>query len=184
MKISNGEKLILLMLSDVYQKLGLEGGIDPEFVRSAIFKDQLWAFSWKYTGIQFSDDETPEIVKDVVDVLDMWSFIELAYDKLSDTEKETLKEQAHPFGDNPRFTGFDGNHETEYMSVARFLINDLERFDEFKGRSMNSHRPSIEGYRRMLSAFEPIRSTLAFRDLGVDQLAAILLEQIHPSNRS
>jgi len=40
MKITDGEKLILLMLSDLYERLGVEGEIEPEFIKSAIFSDR------------------------------------------------------------------------------------------------------------------------------------------------
>ncbi len=183
MKISDGEKIILLMLSELYEKMGIQGEIEPEFIRSAIFRDQLWGIPWKYSGIPFEEQETPEIVKEVVDILDMWSFIEHGYQNLSDDEKAQLEVDAKPFGKDPQFQGFDGNNESEYMSVASFLINDLERFEEFKGRSMNSHMPSIETYRRMLSAFEPMRRNLMSGCLTLSNLTAILNEKIHPENR-
>jgi uncharacterized protein YfbU (UPF0304 family) len=82
-----------------------------------------------------------------------------------------LEVDAKPFGKDPQFRGFDGNNESEYMSVASFLINDLERFEEFKGRSMNSHMPSIETYRRMLSAFEPMRRNLMSGCLTLSNLS-------------
>lgn len=183
MKISDGEKLILLMLSELYEKMNVEGEIEPEFIKSAIFRDQLWGIPWKYSGIPFEDQETPDIVKVVVDILDMWSFIEYGYQGLSKEEKAQLEIDAAPFGKEPQFRGFDGNNESEYMSVASFLINDLDRFQDFKGRSMNSHMPSIETYKRMLSAFEPIRRNLMTGRLALSDLTAILKEMVHPENR-
>jgi uncharacterized protein YfbU (UPF0304 family) len=183
-KISDGEKLILLMLSELYEKVGINGEIDPEFIKSAIFRDHLWGIPWKYSGIPFEDRETPAIVKEVVDVLDMWSFIEDRYQDLSDEDKSELAISAAPFGTDPKFRGFDGNNESEYMSVASFLINDLDRFELFKGRSMNSHMPSVDTYQRMLTVFEPMRRTLGFsRRLSVSDLSAILKAQIHPANK-
>lgn len=183
MKVSDGEKLIVLMLSELYEKMGIEGEIEPEFIKSAIFRDHLWGIPWKYSGIPFEDQETPEIVKEVVDILDMWSFIERGYQELSDEEKAQLEIDAAPFGKEPKFRGFDGNNEAEYMSVASFLINDLDRFQEFKGRSMNSHMPSMETYGRMLHAFESKRQNLISGPLNLAELSEILKEMIHPENR-
>ena len=183
MKISDGEKLIVLMLSELYEKMGIEGEIEPEFIKSAIFRDHLWGIPWKYSGIPFEDQETPEIVKEVVDILDMWSFIEIGYQKLADEEKAQLETDAAPFGKEPKFQGFDGNNEAEYMSVASFLINDLDRFQEFKGRSMNSHMPSVETYARMLHAFEPKRQNLISGPLNLAELTEILKEMTHPESR-
>lgn len=183
MKLSDGEKLILLMLSELYEKLGVEGEIEPDFIKSAIFSDQLWGLKWKYSGIPFEESEDPAIVKEVVDILDMWSFIEHAYNKLSDKQKEKLKVDAAPFGKDPKFNGFDGNNEVEYMGTAMFLVNELERFQEFKGRSFNSHCPSIDMHRRMLKIFEPKREKLADRPLSLGDLTEILKEKVHPSRR-
>jgi uncharacterized protein len=183
MKISDGEKLIILMLSELYDKLGVEGEIDPDFIRSAIFSDNLWGIRWKYTGIPFEEQKDPEIVKEVIDILDMWSFIEYSYEQLSKEDKLIVEEQAKPFGKDPKFPGFDGNNESEYMGTAHFIIDDLDRFESFKGRNLNSHCPSIDGYRRMLTVFEPIRSTLAYQPFSAENIAKILKERTHPDNR-
>lgn len=183
MKLSDGEKLIILMLSDLYEKLGVEGELEPDFIKSAIFSDQLWGIRWKYSGIPFEDVEDPAVVKDVVDILDMWSFIERSYAELDDEQKDQLEKDAEPFGRDPKFQGFDGNNETEYMGTAIFLVNELDRFTDFKGRSFNCHHPSIEMHKRMLEVFEPMRTRLAFGLLSAEDLAAILKASIHPSRR-
>jgi uncharacterized protein len=174
MKLSDGEKLIILMLSELYEKLGVEGEIEPEFIKSAIFSDQLWGLKWKYSGIPFEQSEDPAIVKEVVDILDMWSFIERAHRQLTEEQKARLELDSQPFGKDPKFQGFDGNNETEYMGTAMFLVNELERFQEFKGRSFNSHCPTIDRHRRMLKVFEPIRKNLEYDPMSLDDLTKIL----------
>ena len=183
MKLSDGEKLILLMLSDIYEKTGIEGEIEPEFIKSSIFRDHLWGIPWKYSGIPFDDQENPPIVKEVVDILDMWSFIEHGYKELTDAQKQQLEEDVEHFGKDPKFRGFDGNNESEYMSVASYIINDLERFEEFKDRGLNSHMPSIDTYNRMLSVFLPIRNNMMTGGLSLKDLTLILKEKVHPENR-
>lgn len=183
MKITDGEKLILLMLSELYDKLGVEGEVEPDFIRSAIFSNNTWSIPWKYVGIPFEEQETPEVVKEVLDVLDMWSMIERSYESLSNESKEFVEKEASPFGKDPKFPGFDGNNETEYMGTASFLVNDLDRFEEFKGRNFNSHCPSIDSYRRMLSVFKPLLQSLNFQPLSAQNIVDILKERIHPDNR-
>jgi uncharacterized protein YfbU (UPF0304 family) len=183
MKLSDGEKLIILMLSELHEKLGIKSEIEPDFVKSAIYSDQLWGLRWKYSGIPFEDSKDPEIVKEVVDILDMWSFIEHAYSQLNEEQKAKLDDNVPHFGKDPKFNGFDGNNESEYMGTALFLVNELERFQEFSGRIINCHSPSIDGHRRMLSAFEPIRKTLSSKPLSLEQLTTILKEKFHPSQR-
>ena len=184
MKLTDGEKLILLMLSELYDKLKVNGDTEPDFLRSAIFNDHLWGIRWKYSGIPFEPAEDPPVVREVVDILDMWSFIEFSYAKLDAAQKQALARQAAPLGENPRFEGFDGNNETEHMSTAMFLVNHLDRFQEFKGRSFNCHHPSLDAHRRMLAVFEPLRLSLPTSPLSADSLSRILKEQVHPSHRT
>ena len=110
-------------------------------------------------------------------------FFEHGYSELTEEEKTQLKEDAKPFGKDPKFQGFDGNNESEYMSVASFIINDLERFEKFKERGLNSHTPSLDIHNRMLAVFEPIRSNLVMRGLSLRDLTEILNAGIHPENR-
>ena len=183
MKLSDGEKIIILMLTELHQKLQVNGEMEPDFHRSAIFNDMLRGIRWKYRGIPFSDAEDPEIVREVLDILDMWSCIERSYASLDPAAKESLKQGLGVRGDLPRFQGFDGNNESELVGTALFLVNELERFVEFQGRTFNCHHPSIDIYRRMLAAFEPLRTSFISTELSATQLLTVLREQIHPSNR-
>lgn len=176
MNLTNSEKLILIMLSEIQEKLGIDSpkGIDPDFVREAIYSGNTWGFEWKYTGIFDTTDPAPPELNDVINILDMWAFIEEAFESLNDQQKSELKKLASPFGESPQFPGFDGNNECEHISITRFLIDQLDRFTRFKDRDLNSHIPSVAGYRRMYEIFEPIRRTLIQRKLTVAELAQVL----------
>jgi uncharacterized protein len=115
MTLSDGEKLILLMLTDIYDKLGIDGETDPKFVRSAILNDMVWGLRWKYSGIPFERGENPPAVSEVVKILDMWRSIEQSYNALSDEDKRLVETEAEPFGKRVSFLGFDGNNESEHM---------------------------------------------------------------------
>jgi hypothetical protein len=175
MKLTNPEKLILTMLADIHEKLGIENSVDTKLLTSAIYSDNTWALSWEMPGIVGdTPDPTPPTVSEVVDTLDMWSFIEEAYETFGDTEKKKIETEADPFGKHIQFSGFDGNNETEHMSIARFLVEDMGRFSRFKGRDFNSHHPSIESYRRMFAVFESIRKNLVGHGLTVGQVIELL----------
>jgi hypothetical protein len=76
---------------------------------------------------------------------------------------------------DPKFLGFDGNYETEYVSIARFLVEKLDNFSKFKGREFNSHTPMVERYKRMCAKFDLIRPKLVDgRELSVDELIELL----------
>jgi len=81
-----------------------------------------------------------------------------------------------------RFPGFDGNNECNYSSVASFLTKQLDRHTSLKGRIINSHMPTIDGYRRMLAVFLPMRSSLGGGDLSAGQITAVLNARRHPES--
>jgi uncharacterized protein YfbU (UPF0304 family) len=179
MKLSDGEKLILLMLTDIYKAQKIKGDFDPKFISSTIHNDHLWGFNWEYSGIPFGPYETPSEVNQTSDFLDMWSMIEEAYAKLSSKDKKQLEKDAAPLGKHVKFHGFDGNNEPHY-GIALYLIDDLKRFTHFKGRDMNCHHPSIDGYLRMYEVFEPLRAGLHSRSLNLAELTAMLNAWKHP----
>jgi uncharacterized protein YfbU (UPF0304 family) len=184
MELSNGEKLILIMLSEIYEHLKIKGEIDPQFVREAIFSENTWGLAWKFPGIFGSgENKTPPVVSEVLDILEMWQMLETSYKRLKPVDKARIEAEAKPFGRDVHFRGFDGNNETEHMGVARFLVDDLERFSTFKGRDLNSHIPSLDTYRRMLAVFRPLRNSHEFDTLNAEQIINILKEQTHPENR-
>ncbi len=183
-ELTDGEKLITLMLRDVIKHLKVSGEVDTDLVSSAIFGGHLWGLKWDMEGLFHGHADNPRVVSETVDVLDMWSFIEFGYAKLTKEEKARVEKEAPPFGKHVVFRGFDGNYEGEHMSVARFLIEKMGRFSNFKGRDLNSHAPSLAAYRRMLPMFEPMRTGLGGgSELGANQIIKLLQAQAHSGRR-
>ena len=60
------------------------------------------------------------------------------------------------------------------MSIARFLVEKMGRFEALKGRDFNSHVPVVDRYRVMSAAFEPMRTRLIGRELSVGELIELL----------
>ena len=176
MQLSNSEKLILVMLSEVYERLGIDGesGLDPKFIQSAIYSGHTWGIEWKYSWIFDNPDAQPPELNDVINILDMWSVVEEAYEIFDDDQKAQLNRLSPPFWNNPGFPGFDANEEGEFSSIAAFLTEHLDRFTRFKGRICDSHTPSVAGYRRMYEMFETVQPALFGRQLTVNELAQIL----------
>lgn len=182
-EFSDGEKLLIVMMRDLYRHLKLQRGeINPDFIAEVIFGGHYWAPMWEMEGVFHNHADSPKDVRFVVDVLDMWSFIEQAYSKLSKKDKERLAKEAEPFGENPKFYGFDGNNEPEHLGIARFLIEEMGRFSSFKDRELNSHMPTLGTYGRMLNVFLPLRKTLVGVPLDVEQLVAILKAKRYPED--
>ena len=168
------------MLCDLYKHQEVDGGFDPEFVGKAMSRGYYWALDWEY-GLSEGPGDSSRVVSEVSDVLDMWSFIERGYAKLSEKDKERVKSEAEPFGRDVEFEGFDGN-ESSHHTITRFLINDMGRFHGFKGRDLNSHYPSIDAHRRMLAVFKPMLPTLVGVELSASQIIDLLKSRAHPSH--
>ena len=118
---------------------------------------------------------------EVVDILDMWYFIESGYAALSDADKTRVEKEAEPFGKDVKFPGFDGNNEIEHLSIAKFLVNKLGRFQSLN--IVNSHSRSIEMYKRMLPVFNLMRGNLGQNNLSVKQIIELLEARMHPEHR-
>lgn len=98
-----------------------------------------------YTGIY---DPIPEgICTETFDILDMFRGIETGIASLKEEEKNELDL------DRIEFKGFDANNDRHY-GFMKFLVDRGGRYDEYKGKYINSHTMStIDKYRRMLNVF-------------------------------
>jgi uncharacterized protein YfbU (UPF0304 family) len=155
-RLSDGEKLIIAMLADLLKDKS-KREMDPTEIMDAIYGGHLWALKWEMTGLFHDHVDTPGAVSLVVDTLDMWSFIEEAVETFAATERKILETEVGPAGKDPKFRGFDGNYEGEYLGIASHLVNKMDRFTRFQGRSLNSHMPVVGRYARMTRLFQPMR---------------------------
>lgn len=172
---SDGEKMLMLMMGDLYKHLKLKDAeSDPSFLAKVIYGGHYWAPKWEMQGVFHDHVDNPEDVTHVVDVLDMWSFIEEAYEKFSDKQREQIAEEVGPLGQHVTFHGFDGNNESSQLSIARFLIKEMNRFSRFKDRDLNSGHPTFARYHHMVKIFEPIRATLIGHGLNLQQVITLL----------
>lgn len=184
MKLSDGEKLILLMLCEIQEHLKMKGETNTKLVKEAIFSGNVWGLEWAMPGV-FHGSETPEeIVKDAVNIMAMWQRLEESFNNLKPEDKKWLADNAF-LGDDVKFHGWDGNSSTEvqYMSAARFLVEQLDRFEIFKGRDFNAHMPTLDAYHRMLEVFDPILHKVLNKDFSAKQIAEVMNAAKHPENR-
>jgi len=183
MRLTNSEKLILVMLSEVYERLGVNGesGVDPKFIQAAIYSGHTWGVEWKYSWIFDNPDAQPPELNDVINILDMWSTVEEAYEAFDDAQRAELTQLVSSSSEDLNFSGFDDKEEGEFRSIAIFLTDHLDRFPRFKGRIADSNIPSVAGYRRMCEVFETVQPALFDRRLDVGELARILNAGRHQS---
>jgi uncharacterized protein YfbU (UPF0304 family) len=178
MEFSGKDQLLFMLLTDIHKALNIKDSIiDADFVQRMVRNGEGWALGHAYPSM-FLREETPPKVKYVMDVLDLWQILEFGYKNLTPAERAQLDFSA----DAVIFPGFDGNNESELLSIAHVLTEDLGKWEHFKGRIKNSHMPTTETYERMLEELENQREKYSF-ELSVEQLQAVMHSRIHPSSR-
>lgn len=173
-QFSDGEKMLMLMMVDLYKSLKVKGDINPAFLAEVIYGGHYWAPKWDMQGVFHDHIDNPKDLKYVVDVLEMWSFIEHSFNRLSASEQESILANTGRGKAKVQFQGFDGNEEANQMSIAKFLIEVMGRFSQFKDRELNTHCPTYSQYSQMLEKFLSIRQSLAGGLLNTKQLISLL----------
>ncbi len=171
---SDGEKVLILMLRDFMNAAKVKGDVDANLLAEAIYGGHYWAPVWEMDGVFGARADAYPNVREVANVLDMWAFIERGWAKLSKKDKAQLKADADLFGDTVTFPGFDGNNEGEHFSITKMLVEKMGRWTTFQGRELNSHSEVLDGYRKMVDVFEPMRKTLHGTELSLAQLTELL----------
>lgn len=175
LKLKKPERLIVWMLSEILKaNADYKDQEKVTLIQEAIYGGHFWALDWEMHGVLHSHSDRKSAVSLVVDTLDMWGFVERAYAGFSPEDRTKVEAEVKYIGKDPKFSGFDGNNESEHMAIAHFMIENLGRFQDFKDRSFNSHLPMVSRYRTMLQIFEPIRAQLVGRGLSVEEVIAIL----------
>lgn len=154
MKLSEGEKLILVMLAGLYKKLGIKDDIDPDLVLASVLDDKTWGLRWKYQWLGNGEVNPPE-VDETVRILNMYRAITSSLHHLSPQEQARVQAETDPFSGYLKFQGFDANNDDHY-GVVHYLVHDLGRFSELDDSyQINSHSSgTLLTYRRMLEVLE------------------------------
>ena len=180
--LSDGDKLNFSILRDIAKHLDVETDLNLDFMNKAIHGGHYWAPAQKLSGLFNNDFDSKEDVEFVFSVLTMWQTLEGHFEQLPEEEKQRVKN--NNFGKAPKFDGFDGNNECELMGIAEFIVNDMDRYEIFKSRSMNSHHPSRERAKRMLTVFQKELTPMNFNSrLSADQIITLIKAGRHPSHQ-
>lgn len=161
-----------MMLCDIHKALGINDSFNAELIGSALSKGHDWAIDWEYDLVLPENVTTNQEVIEVSNILDMWGFIEGSYANLDPAGKGAVK---GALGHEPKFMGFDGNNEGTQFSIARFLVEEMGRYTNFKGHTFNSHMPTRDRYNRAYEKFSQIRPNLIAVDMSADQIITVLV---------
>jgi uncharacterized protein YfbU (UPF0304 family) len=149
MRLTDGERLIAVMLAEVMEALKLNRELDPALLKSLVINNDGWALRRKYPGIFESEAPSDEVVKETTDILWMFGIIESSIGRLTGHEAEAAKGWHYS-----QWHGFDGNNDPHY-GVARTMIEELGEFEQSRnGINLNSHtQTSLPHYRSMYEKF-------------------------------
>lgn len=118
--------------------------------RKALEEGYVLHYKWIFEHLhpEMSESECRE----VLDILEMYRAITWAYFDAHNTKQV----DDHKY----RFSGFDGNEESEQLAYASYFIVDLDRYSELnydkEFPSFNSHCPMMPKYRAMLDEWNKI----------------------------
>ena len=142
------------------------------YSREAIENGYEMEYDW---GIEYIYKDTmsePEC-KEVLDILEMFEWLESSYDALPD------KTGVEAWEGEVEFHGWDGNNEGRQLGYARHFCEGRHRYERLGHRAyMNSHMPTLERSRAMLKEFQPmwyekVHGTYQY-DLSKEELIKVL----------
>jgi len=141
-------------------------------VRNALNGGHLWALG-DLSAIH-SRVIPEDVERETRNILFMWKRLEESYDNLSQAEKDELAATANV--SDVRFPGFDGNNESEHLSVAHFMMEHRDEFTSLKDRAdhLDAHFRTLDEHRRMLGVFEPILEKIVNKDCSAAQIAEVM----------
>ena len=76
MNLSEGERLILVMLCDIYKALDLKGAVDPDALKPLILSVESNGAVHAVNGAPGNHRNRTAVATEVSEILDMWSAIE------------------------------------------------------------------------------------------------------------
>ncbi len=166
--MNNSEKIIVTMLADLLKASGARSELNLDLLSAAISDGHLWGLAWEHSWLDEDEWRQPEIVTEVVDILDMCRRLKFSIQKLPEAERAS-------FTDNQNvFFGFDGNDERDHFSVVKFIVDKLGRYPELSKVELNSHTASLDKYERMLAVYRE-RPTPSDREfLSLDEINIVL----------
>ena len=98
--------------------------------------------------------------------------LELSYEGLKKADKKRVDKEADPYG----------NYENTHLGVARLLIGQMDRFQRFKGRELDSHCPSVDTLNRMYQVFGPLSATLTGGQMSANEIIEVLKAMPYPED--
>ncbi len=182
MKLTEGERLILLMLCEIHEHLKISEKTDAKLIREALMTGNFWGLDRYY---QPAPEVDPKVADQTLEILSMWERLEESFAHLSPSDKKWFEEHASAFQKDVEFPGFSGNFDSEQLTASRFYIDVLDNFEHFKSRQLSrSPISTVDAYRRMLLIYQKILATVMNQDFTAEQIAKVVAAWKHPRHQS
>ncbi len=151
MKLTEKDRLILFNQLEILKHLNPDDS-DRYDVDQTIL---LYGYKYHYDELieGFAEELDESISQYVFDVFQMYRSLNNSYDELSREEKSEIDLK------DIKFQGYDGNEEIDHYTYARFVLEELKRYDEIYDNGkvkFNSHRNMLNKYDRMLNKWKSL----------------------------
>lgn len=148
MELSKLDRWMLSNQFKILEKLYPDEAADYARAREVVEMGYELNYDWLCPHIiEAPHTVSAETSHEVIDILDMYSHLLFAFEKLgtgSGVDKNQIK-----------FPGFSGNDEGGHWSYALFMYEKEGKFSRLdKGDRLNSHFPMLPRYRAMLEEWE------------------------------
>ncbi|HZS83018.1 MAG TPA: YfbU family protein [Stellaceae bacterium] len=147
MKLSKIDRIILANQYRILEKL------DPAnadiYATNYRVLESGYELNYEALDLRFGNGLSKEQCNEVLQILNMFESLHKSYlenKKSADIRIESIS-----------FAGFDGTTEADYLGYVTFLMHDEGRFPSLKRGNLDSGKPMLTVYRRMLWEWEKSR---------------------------
>lgn len=172
MKLSPAQRLIVYNQLEILKKLDSDNEDEYELKQNIVYRGH----SYFYGELgDFVTAESEDETKEVMETLQMFRVIGNAIRRLKEEGTELNFDE-----ESLRFKGYDGNEETNFYSIANFVLSKdpakgLGRFKEVHEYLdyFNTHSPVRHEYQRLFRAYRSLGTSVSSSELSIDQLRVL-----------
>lgn len=154
-RFSQGETVILQLLLDMAKVVYKDDNWKIEEIEAmehALHNGEHGDVLGDHLDVQ---PHSEEVKKEVFDILEMWSQLELAYERMPDERQQSIQRRLGEHWElDVRFHGYDSHvpqGEEGYLSYTKYLIRRGRYTEPFKGRQLDGEvGPHLLRYRAMV----------------------------------
>ncbi|WP_146043245.1 MULTISPECIES: hypothetical protein [unclassified Pseudomonas] len=188
-RFSDGERTLIKLMGDLFAHVGSSTS-QTDLILNGLKTGNEWIVDLEL-GAFLNKEPTTSITdaRFVLATLEMWDLFEHTlegFDEeqmavvLAETEGEIALRQTGKTAP-PRefkFSGFDAESETDFIKIADFIINTMQKFPRFKGRDLRcGQQGSSEHYLEKLNYHKSLVPLLIDRSPSAEEVRTFTLQR-------